>query len=80
MGYTSLAMTTVVVMVGSTEASRMVKKQPPAMHPVVAGFAVGLFLFALGMASESLAAKFCVLIIVASLILNGMPLFQALSK
>lgn len=49
------------------------------MHPVIAGFTLGLFLFAFGMANERLATLLCLLIVVGSLINNGSHLFQVLS-
>lgn len=76
--FTSTAMVTVVVAVGSAEAARVAKKEPMNMSPVIGGFLLGVFLFAFGMISESVATKFCVLIIVASLLVNGLPFFQML--
>lgn len=76
---TNLVMTTAVVAAGSTEAARLAKKQAPTMKPVIGGFLLGLFLFALGMMSDRLATMFCILIIIGSLLINGVSLF-ALAK
>lgn len=76
MNYTSLAFTTCVVAVGSAEAKLLAEKKPLAMKPVLGGFMLGIFLFAIGMASESVATKMCILIIVTALLLNGIQLFS----
>jgi hypothetical protein len=72
--YTSTAMLTVLVAVGSGEAARIATKKPMVMTPVIGGFALGIFLFAFGMVSQPLAVKFCILIIVASLLKNGVAI------
>lgn len=46
------------------------------MKPIIGGFVLGLFLFAFGGINEKLATQFCILLIVASLLINGMSLFQ----
>lgn len=74
-----LAVTTVVVAVGSTEASRVVQGKNMAMSPVIGGFILGMFLFAFGMVNQQLAAKFCYLIIVSALLINGASLAKALT-
>ena len=74
-----LAVTTVVVAVGSTEASRIVQGKPMAMSPVIGGFVLGMFLFAFGMVNADLAKKFCILIIISALLINGANLAKALN-
>lgn len=74
--FTGLAFTTCVVVVGSTEAKLLAEKKPLAMKPVIGGFMLGIFLFAIGMANESIATKMCALIIVTALLLNGIKLFE----
>jgi len=83
MGYTTLAFTTVVVAVGGAEAARLAHRdasgaaapQPFSMSPVIGGFVLGLFLFAAGIASEYIATLFCYLIIISSLLVNGLSVF-----
>lgn len=79
MDYTTTAVLTVLVVVGGTEASAVFKGKPLALKPVVSGFLLGLFLFTIGLLSESLATKVCYLIVAASLLVNGLPLLQAAS-
>lgn len=90
--YTLTAVVTVAVVVASTEANRLVNvkwnaehsKEKPrkiigAMSPVLAGFALGFFLFAAGMANEHLATLLCLLIATSAILLNGIPLFSLLT-
>jgi uncharacterized membrane protein YdcZ (DUF606 family) len=73
-----LALLTVLVAVGSTEASRMVKGQKPTMSPVIGGFVLGIFLFSFMSIHPALGSKFCYLIIVSALLINGGDLAKAL--
>lgn len=78
---TPLAVTTVLIAVGGAEAARLVTKDPNRPHgfgmkPVIGGFILGLFLFAAGMVSEYLASLLCYLIIISSLLLNGLAVFS----
>lgn len=77
--YSTLTMITVVVAVGSAEAKRISDKKTIAFSPVLGGFLLGIFLFAIGLVNESLATKVNYLIIVGALMLNGAPLFQLLT-
>ena len=79
MDYTTTAVLTVLVVVGGTEANAILKGKPLPLKPVVSGFLLGLFLFTIGLLSESLATKICYLIIAASLLVNGLPLLAAVS-
>jgi hypothetical protein len=79
MDYTTTAVLTVLVVVGGTEATAVISGKPPTFKPVVSGFLLGLFLFTFGLLSESLATKICYLIVAASLLVNGIPLIQAVS-
>ena len=87
--YTSTALTTVLVVVGGAEVTRLARQKqnadhpawkqweiPSAMSPVLGGFALGLFLFAFGIASERLATLFCLLVVIGSLMINGTALFN----
>lgn len=89
--YTLTAVATVAVAVAGAEVSRLAAIKHNADHPrdvrpvigtmspVLGGFALGLFLFAAGIASERLATMFCLLIVVASLLVNGQALFSVLT-
>ena len=79
MKYTGLVLLTVIVAVGSTEAKNLMTKQTLTMKPVIGGFLLGVFLFIFGMLNESLGTKFAQLTIVAALLANGVPTFQALT-
>jgi hypothetical protein len=50
------------------------------MSPVLGGFALGLFLFAAGIAHERLATMLCLLIVISSLLINGHALFSTLTS
>lgn len=76
--FTGLALTTAVVAAGSTEARYLAEKKPLSMKPVIGGFVLGVFLFALGMASESVTRKFCYFIIITALLVNGVKTMEVL--
>ena len=78
MNYTTLAVTTSVVAVASTEAKHLADKKPLAMKPVIGGFILGLFLFAFGMVNENVATKVCYLVIITAILMNGVKLFSIL--
>lgn len=90
--FTATVLTTVVVVVAGAEVTRLANKKYNAEHPgapkrkestvmapVIGGFALGLFLFAAGIASEYLASLLCLLLIISSLLINGGNLFTALN-
>jgi hypothetical protein len=93
--FTATVITTVVVVVAGAEVTRLAnikyntehpgltpaarRKVPTVMAPVIGGFALGLFLFAAGIASEYLASLLCLLLILSSLLINGQNLFTALN-
>ena len=79
MDSTSLSMATVVIVVGTTEATRLADKKGLAMKPVIGGFLLGIFLFGLGMVNSDLTAKFCYLIIATALLVNGSVFAKALT-
>jgi hypothetical protein len=87
--FTGMAFTTVAVVVGTTELRRVAdqkwntanpkavqRKLLPVMSPVIGGFVLGVFLFALGMVNEYLANLFCILLIVSALLINGISVFS----
>ena len=79
MDYTTTVVLTVLVVVGGTEAKQVYTGKPLELKPVVSGFLLGIFLFTFGLLSESLATKLSYLVIAASLLINGVPLLQAMS-
>ena len=80
MSYNSLAFTTAIVAVGSTELRHIHNGGKVVAHPVIAGFLLGLFLFAIGAASENIGSKLCVLLIITSLLVNGMAIFGTIDS
>lgn len=74
-----LAILTVLVTVGSTEANRVLNGKPMDSSPVIGGFILGIFLFAFMMMHPQLGTKFCYLIIVSALLINGSGLMKALN-
>ena len=62
------------------KALRQLKPVGSVMSPVLGGFALGLFLFAAGIASERLASMLCLLFVVGSLLINGQNLFALLNS
>lgn len=79
MDYSTIVIITALTVVGGTEAKRLSKGQPLTVSPVLAGFMVGLVLFVIGLLNESLATKFCVLVIVGSVLYNGTALVTTLT-
>lgn len=79
MKYTGLVMLTVMVAVGSTEAKNLITQQKLTIQPIIGGFLLGIFLFIFGMINAELGSKFAYLAIVAALLTNGVPAFQALT-
>jgi hypothetical protein len=61
------------------KSGKQKRKVTTVMHPVIAGFTLGLFLFALGMAHEDFATLLCLLIVVGSFINNGELIFNAIT-
>lgn len=74
-----LPLLTVLVAVGSAEANRVVAGKPMVASPVIGGFILGIFLFTFMSINAQLTSKFCYLIIVSALIVNGDGLFKSLS-
>lgn len=80
MSFTGLVFITSATAVAGAEAKNIVKGEPLEMKPVIGGFTLGVFLFAAGIVNEKIAAYLCYLIIVSSLVINGLPLFKLLAK
>lgn len=72
--------TTVGVVVASTESKNLIEKKSLTMRPVVAGFILGIFLFAIDSANTELSKKLQVLLIVGALLVNGSDLIQIFTK
>lgn len=74
----SLALVTVIIAVGSTEAKSVLAGKPMTMKPVIGGFILGLFLFTFAGVNQKLFTSFCYLVIAASLLVNGNEFFKVL--
>jgi hypothetical protein len=75
----NLVMVTAVIVGASAEVKSAVVDKKLSARPVLGVFALGIFLYILGMASQDLATKFCYLVIIAALLVNGAPVFEALN-
>lgn len=75
-----LIYTTVLVAVASTEVKAVTEGKGPTFKPVIAGFILGSFLFLMDMVAPQVATAFCVLIIIVSLLTNGLALFGLAAK
>lgn len=81
-----LVVTTVGLTVVVAEFSRSLKVAnghetlvwAPSFRPVVAAFVLGVFLMALDEFAPQLTGKFCALIIITDIVLNGKPVFDFL--
>ncbi len=72
---------TVATVVGTTEAKALYapgknKQGKLTVRPVIAGFAMGVFLFAFDSINSDITTKLCVLIIISALLINGLPLLS----
>ena len=72
--------TTVGVVVASTESKKLIEKKSLTMRPVIAGFILGIFLFAIDSANPDISKRFQVLLIVGALLVNGSDLIQIFTK
>jgi hypothetical protein len=79
MNPTVLTLTTVAVAVGSNEAKKVVTGKGLAINPIIGGFILGIFILGIATVNAGLATKFCVLLIVTSLLVNGPSLFKVLT-
>ena len=71
-------MTTVTVVVASTEAALLLENKGLSMRPVVAGFVLGIGLFSIEAVNENVATKLGTLILITALLVNGLPLLKLL--
>jgi len=70
----------VAIAVGSNEAKKLSTGKGVTVEPVIGGFILGLFLFAITAFNEGLGNKFCYLVIAAAALTNGAATLQTLSK
>lgn len=72
----TLPFITVGIAVGSNEAKKLVSGKGLDIQPVIGGFVLGIFLFAMYELNEKIATRFCILIIVTALLINGVDVFN----
>lgn len=68
--------TTVGVVVATSESASLIKRRSLSMRVVIGGFILGLFLFPLDSAQPELAKSVMILIVISALIVNGESLFK----
>ena len=71
---TAQALIVAAVVVGSSEANKITNKQAPTFKPILGGFMLGIFLIALSGINDHIANLFGVLIVISSILLNGIPI------
>lgn len=71
---------TVAIAVGSNEAKKLTDGKSLAVQPVIGGFILGICLFALYEINEPIGRNFCILIIITALLVNGVAVFNVLTK
>ncbi len=76
----SLSLITVVTVVGLTEVTSVSKGKGFKLEPVIAGFLLGIMLFALDSVNPKVSRSLCGLIIVVTLIYNGSSLAAILGQ
>lgn len=74
-----LIVISVLVAVGSNEASKVVHGKGFSITPVLGGFLLGAFLFVIEDVNPKLGNAFAVLILASSLLVNGQTLFTAVN-
>lgn len=75
----SLTIITVVVVVGLTEAKNLINKSGFSMKPVIAGFILGLILFAFDAIDIRVSRAMCMLVMTSALIYNGSKVADVLT-
>lgn len=76
----SMGLLTVIVVVASGEAKNFLVDKKFTIKPVIGGFILGAFLFALEAWNDELATRIDVLVIIGALLLNGGSITTALNQ
>ena len=71
-------LTTVGVVVATTEAAAIISRRSLSMRPVIGGFVLGLFLFTIDGLAPAISNDVMALIIVSAILLNGSSLITLL--
>lgn len=69
-----------ITVVGITESSDLLTGKGFSMKPVIGGFVMGVFLYAISEVNDRLALMFAIIIVLATVIEHGQPLLDRLSK
>ena len=72
-------MTAVTVVVATSESNALLSRGTFTMRPLIAGFILGIFLFALDSANAKMSSVFITLIIITAILVNGEPLLKLLT-
>lgn len=75
-GITAVAVLTAV---GGAEIALAVKGKAPTIKPVIGGFLLGATLLIIGSINSQLGEAFAILVIIGSLLTNGVAIFNAAS-
>jgi len=70
---------TVLITVGSTEAAEIAVGKGPTMKPIIAGFLLGIGLYALYGLDDYLGHMFALLVITTAVLTNGLAISKGLS-
>ena len=77
---TTGVITTIGLVVATSESAALIKRHSLSMRVVIGGFILGLFLFPLDSAQPELAKSVMALIIIGALLVNGTPLIELFNK
>jgi len=75
-----MGLITVLIVTGLGEAKNLLVDKKFTIKPVIGGFILGIFLFALESLNEELADRLDTLIIIAALLLNGGAVADTIAK
>ena len=76
----SMGLLTVIIVVSTGEAKDFFVNKKFTIKPVIGGFILGVFLFALEAWNDELATRIDTLIIIGALLVNGQSITTALNK
>lgn len=71
---------TIATIVGMSEADTVIKGHPPTVKPVIGGFILGIFLYAIMELDTRLGSLFAGLIVLNSIVQHGSTVFGRLAK